>query len=94
MGIAYELKQDDLAACPFCRSINQDTSSNGMESHFVVCQDCGAEGPAKDTEQEAITAWFTRATLPSNAGSNGPSAQARRSVLTEMLGGCARRGKK
>ncbi len=66
MGIAYELKQDDLAACPFCGSINQDASSNGMESHFVVCQDCGAEGPAKDTEQEAITAWFTRATLPSN----------------------------
>lgn len=67
MGIEYELKQDDLAACPFCGSIDQDTNSNGMESTFVMCNNCGAEGPPMPTEDEAITAWFTRASLPSNA---------------------------
>lgn len=60
MAIEYKLEQDDLAACPFCGSIDQDTSSNGYENHFVVCNNCGAEGPSRTSEEDAITAWFTR----------------------------------
>ncbi len=56
-----------LSPCPFCGSSAQDTTSNGIESMFVVCNTCGAEGPPMPTEQEAITAWCTRAALPCDA---------------------------
>ena len=67
MGFEYELKQDDLAACPFCGSIDQETNSKGMVSISIMCKDCGAEGPPMPTEDEAVTAWFTRATMPLSA---------------------------
>lgn len=58
--IEPELVVDEMGACPFCGSINQEGSSNGIENCFVVCADCGAEGPVKETMQEAMDAWFTR----------------------------------
>lgn len=60
MAITAIIEHDDLAVCPFCGSIDQNTSSNGIDSYFVVCGNCGAEGPTKDTEREAIEAWFMR----------------------------------
>ncbi|WP_041544383.1 MULTISPECIES: Lar family restriction alleviation protein [Chelativorans] len=53
----------DRKPCPFCGSRRtQDSASHyGFVSiYFVVCRDCHADGPAKDTRSEAIQAWNTR----------------------------------
>lgn len=51
---------DTPDACPFCGSCEIAMSSNGFQSEFAVCGQCGAEGPARDTVAEAIAAWNTR----------------------------------
>lgn len=52
----------ELTPCPFCRSVKLNLSSNGSENHFVTCNDCGAEGPAADTEELAKLLWGNRPT--------------------------------
>jgi Lar family restriction alleviation protein len=52
---------DELKPCPFCGEIEINTSSNGMDSEFAVCENCGAEGPSKGTRFDAIGAWNRRA---------------------------------
>ncbi|MBZ9759451.1 Lar family restriction alleviation protein [Mesorhizobium sp. CA8] len=50
-----------LKACPFCGS--RKTEPTQYHSiFFVVCRDCHADGPAKDSESDAIEAWNTRVT--------------------------------
>lgn len=44
--------------CPFCRSEN--TAYEFDEIVFIYCADCGANGPAKETADEALAAWNTR----------------------------------
>jgi Lar family restriction alleviation protein len=48
--------------CPFCGSVNLDTSffMPGCDSFQVACGDCGATGPEKETETEALLAWNNR----------------------------------
>lgn len=48
-----------LKPCPFCGS--SKTKPSLYESiWFVVCENCHADGPAKDTKNEAIAAWNKR----------------------------------
>jgi Lar family restriction alleviation protein len=58
---------DDLYSCPFCDTdeygdegvrLRLTSTSNG---YFAVICLCGAAGPVRDSEQEAITAWNKRA---------------------------------
>lgn len=44
--------------CPFCKSA--DVGLNDTKE-WVSCNKCWAEGPYRDTEEEAVTAWNTRA---------------------------------
>ncbi|MDD9396373.1 Lar family restriction alleviation protein [Staphylococcus aureus] len=62
--------------CPFCggAKIQQNTKAKGYfikkaaqragkdaSNHLVRCTKCGAKGPLKHSEAEALTAWNTRA---------------------------------
>lgn len=54
-----------IKACPFCNgdkhhvgyNVHQFTSRTW---HYVVCDNCGAEGPIAGTRFEAIELWNTR----------------------------------
>ncbi len=47
---------EEVKLCPFC---NGPATVGGMIP-WVECQSCGASGPQKTTEAEAITAWNNR----------------------------------
>ena len=48
-----------LAPCPFCHSCS--VSVRQAQDRWVLCSSCGAEGPTRLTEVEAIAAWNRRA---------------------------------
>ncbi|WP_186167280.1 Lar family restriction alleviation protein [Burkholderia gladioli] len=51
---------DKLSDCPFCGS--EYTSLNTGGSYYVMCGNCGAEGPWNDDDRDiAIAAWNRRA---------------------------------
>ncbi|WP_186087818.1 Lar family restriction alleviation protein [Burkholderia gladioli] len=51
---------DKLSDCPFCG--NEYTSLNTGGSYYVMCGNCGAEGPWNDDDRDiAIAAWNRRA---------------------------------
>ena len=67
--------QNELKPCPFCggRKFHQNTKAKGYfikkaaaragkdtSNHLTRCTKCGAKGPLKHSEAEAITAWNTR----------------------------------
>ncbi|WP_198432726.1 Lar family restriction alleviation protein [Burkholderia ubonensis] len=58
-----------LPACPFCGFVDC-TVSRGLISKwsFVYCPGCLAEGPACNTEDEAIAAWARRAPTQQPSG--------------------------
>ena len=51
----------ELLPCPFCGSFLLEVVSNGHDSEFVECQDCGASGPADVDYSAASEAWNRRA---------------------------------
>lgn len=59
MSKAQELKPE-LLPCPFCGNA-EPVAYEQTYYAWVQCRECDAEGPAKDTGQEAIEAWNTRA---------------------------------
>lgn len=55
----------ELKPCPFCKL--DYTNTYEFQNYYsqpyrwrVICNSCGAEGPIKDTEQQAIDAWNKR----------------------------------
>lgn len=52
-----------LKPCPFCGERDQIPASNGFESHFIFCNQCGAEGPCATTEQGAAAGWNERGSI-------------------------------
>ncbi|WP_198389683.1 Lar family restriction alleviation protein [Burkholderia ubonensis] len=61
-----------LPACPFCGFVHCTVSRGSISKwSFVYCPGCLAEGPACNTEDEAIAAWTRRA--PTQQPSGAPS---------------------
>lgn len=52
----------ELLHCPFCGHEATGTSSNGIDSIFVFCEQCGCDGPTGKDDLEAVKAWNRRAT--------------------------------
>ncbi|KVN25593.1 hypothetical protein WJ63_15800 [Burkholderia pyrrocinia] len=58
-----------LTACPFCGFTDCTVSLRSINSwKFVYCPDCLAEGPACETEDEAVAAWTRRAPTQQPSG--------------------------
>lgn len=51
---------EELKSCPFCSGKDLHASSNGVESHFIVCA-CGVEGAPSASKAGAILEWNRRA---------------------------------
>ena len=45
-----------LTPCPFCKSVELSMCKLN-KGYAMHCDDCGANGPIKDTEQKAVDAW-------------------------------------
>ena len=53
----------DLPNCPFCgntENLEVDFTPSETTMHFVMCRECGAEGPYDFGESGAIEAWKQR----------------------------------
>ena len=48
-------RETGLAGCPFCKGYDQFVNWN--DGFFVECLICGARGPKKEEEEDAIDAW-------------------------------------
>lgn len=44
--------------CPFCASHCRVTGDGKL--YWVVCEDCGSQGPIARSKEEAVTKWDTR----------------------------------
>ena len=54
----WEVEPVAALACPFCNCpMTEVQTHEGTDSMWVTCKDCEAEGPAADTEEEAIDMW-------------------------------------
>lgn len=52
----------EVKKCPFCKG--QPTPwvmENSFGNRYVNCETCNAQGPACDSDEQAITAWNRRA---------------------------------
>lgn len=60
-------QQEGLLPCPFCGSDDIAFTSNGHESEFVECMECGSSGPAASGFQATSEAWNRRAAIEARA---------------------------
>lgn len=54
---------EELKPCPFCGCEHVEVANYGIQGYrnwWVCCPHCDAQGPAEDTEAEAIRMWQTR----------------------------------
>ncbi|WP_345815333.1 Lar family restriction alleviation protein [Paraburkholderia sp. PREW-6R] len=58
-------EREALLPCPFCGYWNCSLSLRAGAWKFAYCPDCLTEGPARDSDSDAIAAWNTRATQAS-----------------------------
>lgn len=52
---------EELKSCPFCGSDDLYIPHPEHVFAWILCNACDTEGPVKNTKEEAITAWNTRA---------------------------------
>lgn len=50
----------ELKLCAFCGSGALRHESYAFSTHYVTCDNCGADGPAADTKSLATIAWNLR----------------------------------
>jgi len=55
--------------CPFCACLNTWVTCHQFE-HFVVCNECQAQGPKCKTSEEAVRRWDNRVGVKVLAPSN------------------------
>jgi len=57
--------QEAIKPCPFCGidvlGVYWDRWTNPKPQAFIFCDDCGCNGPRKETEELALQAWNKRA---------------------------------
>ena len=51
---------EEFKPCPFCGGIETTISSNCVETQFVTCLSCGAEGPGGRDIEAARKLWNER----------------------------------
>jgi hypothetical protein len=51
------MSQPEALPYPFCHSGGNYATSNGDGNEYVECDYCGASGPSKPYQWEAIEAW-------------------------------------
>lgn len=52
-----------IKSCPFCGGEAAHKTSGPIERykpHWVKCNDCGGEGPVRESKKDAIEAWNRR----------------------------------
>ena len=64
---------NELKPCPFCQDGGELFINGGVGCRWVECSSCGCDGPAYETEAEAIEAWNTRAELTCHNTADGDS---------------------
>lgn len=52
-----------LLACPFCGGNNLNSEACIVSGETIFCNDCTAEGPARNNIKDAANAWNTRIAL-------------------------------
>lgn len=49
-----------MKPCPFCGGKELDVFSTAYSEWYVVCNNCGTEGPVGHTEEKGIELWDKR----------------------------------
>lgn len=57
---------NELKSCPFCGDAHRLAATDNdpcelLLNNWVTCENCKSDGPVKETQLQAITAWNTRA---------------------------------
>jgi Lar family restriction alleviation protein len=53
--------KETMKNCPFCNGDDIEVSSNATDNYSCFCNECGAQGPSGETEEEAKELWNKRA---------------------------------
>lgn len=49
-----------LKPCPFCGNNGPEFDTGGGTCRWVICNDCGTEGPSADSKRQAAARWNER----------------------------------
>lgn len=57
-------REEALSPCPFCGGDAEIADEQVNAAQFVLCLDCGAEGPVSESSDRAAEAWNRRQSAP------------------------------